>query len=263
MSKCARGCFATSASAQRKPVHCSGLSARKFSDKNADMDYHAIFLPQHQAGGDSKRENLCQQDSERANKTTPGTSSSGRPVAREDPSSEKKVHTHPNTDGETYMGKFDHPANKFEPHCEEEHDFLQSFKEHYMYKIRLKDPTNLQDFPLSVAMWSRFYERLLMGFIFGLQRTKNTSLTKSLQRQVQTLIERTDAYNMQPLQDWKTFRWSRNTLLSGPAAKLFRMKVRVFSDCTMCVGVSNPDPSNTWATDGIIRHHKHGDNHSF
>ena len=158
MSKRAEESFATSASAQQKPVHCSGLSARKFSDKNADMDYPAILLPQYQAGRDSKRENLCQQDSERANKTTPGTSSSGRPVAREDPSSEKKVHIHPNTDGETYIGKFDHPANK-------EHDFLQSGMEQYMYKIRLKDPTNLQDFPLSVAMWSRFYERLLMGFI--------------------------------------------------------------------------------------------------
>ena len=101
---------------QRKPGHCSGLSARKISDKNADMDYHAILLPQYQAGRDSKRENLCQQDSERANKTTPGTSSSWRPVAREDPSSEKKVHFHPNTDREKYMRKVDHPANKFEPH---------------------------------------------------------------------------------------------------------------------------------------------------
>ena len=26
------------------------------------------------------------------------------------------------------------------------------------------------------------------------------------------------------------------------------MKVRVFSDSTLCVGVSNPDPSNNWST---------------
>ena len=30
--------------------------------------------------------------------------------------------------------------------------------------------------------------------------------------------------------------------------KLIRMKVHVFSDSTLCVGVSNPDPSNNWAT---------------
>ena len=53
---------------------------------------------------------------------------------------------------------------------------------------------------------------------------------------------------MRILQDWNTFQWSRITLLSDPAAKLIRMKGHVFSDSTMCVGVSNPDPSNNWAT---------------
>ena len=37
----------------------------------------------------------------------------------------------------------------------------------------------------------------------------------SVQRQVKTLIDRKDAKNMQILQDWKTFRWSRITLLTG------------------------------------------------
>ena len=41
--------------------------------------------------------------------------------------------------------------------------------------------------------------------------------------------------------------WSRITLLSGPAATLVRMKVHVFSDSTVCVGVSNPNPSEIWA----------------
>ena len=45
-----------------------------------------------------------------------------------------------------------------------------------------------------------------------------------------------------------TFRCSRITLLNDPAAKLTRMKVRVFSDSTLSVGVSNPDPSNSWTT---------------
>ena len=84
-------------------------------------------------GGDSRRENLCQQDSARANKTTPrtsssgqleaaGASSSGRLVATEDLSNEMNVHLHPNTDGENYIRKFDDPAKKFKPQSEEEHE---------------------------------------------------------------------------------------------------------------------------------------------
>ena len=46
-------------------------------------------------------------------------------------------------------------------------------------------------------------------------------------------------------QDWNTFRWSRITLLSDPAAKVLRMNVHVFSDSTLCVGVSNPDRPTT------------------
>ena len=71
---------------------------------------------------------------------------------------------------------------------------------------------------------------------------------QSVQPQVKTQIDRKDAYNTQMLQDWNTLRWSRITLLSDPAAKLISMKVHVFSDSTMCVGISNPDPSNNWAT---------------
>ena len=57
------------------------------------MDCHAAPPPEYLAGGDSKRENLCQQDSERVTKTTPGACS-GRQVPTEGPSSEKKVHLH-------------------------------------------------------------------------------------------------------------------------------------------------------------------------
>ena len=66
--------------------------------------------------------------------------------------------------------------------------------------------------------------------------------------QVTTLIDRDDACNMQLLQDRNTFRWLSITLSSDPAAKLIRIKIHVFSDSTLCVGVSNPDPSNNWAT---------------
>ena len=87
-------------------------------------------------------------------------------------------------------------------------------------------------------------------------------LVQSMQRQVQALIDRTDADNMQVFQDWKTFRWSRTKLLSDPAAKLIRMNSRVLSDSTMCVGVSTPDPSNNWATklEGVWNEHGFDEN---
>ena len=58
-------------------------------------------------------------------------------------------------------------------------------------------------------------------------------------------------------QDCETLRWSTITLLSDPAAKIIRMKVHVFTDSTSCVGVTNPDPSNNWATafDGLWNVH--------
>ena len=53
---------------------------------------------------------------------------------------------------------------------------------------------------------------------------------------------------MQVLQDWNTFRWSRIPSPSDPTAKLIRMKFHVFSDSTLCVGVSNPHLPNDCAT---------------
>ena len=79
---------ARSASAKQKPAHCSGRLARKVSDKNADMDHHAALPPTCQAGGDSRRGNLCQH--ERVNKTTPGPSSAGQLEAA-GPSSSRRL----------------------------------------------------------------------------------------------------------------------------------------------------------------------------
>ena len=77
---------------------------------------------------------------------------------------------------------------------------------------------------------------------------RTQDLTLSVQQQVNILIDRKDAHNMQILQDCLTFRYSTITLLGEPVAKLIRMKVRVFSDSTLRGGVSNPDPSNNRET---------------
>ena len=61
MSKLAGESFAAPASAKQQPVHCAAMIARKFNDKNADMDYHTVPPPDYRAGGDSEREDWCQQ----------------------------------------------------------------------------------------------------------------------------------------------------------------------------------------------------------
>ena len=61
VSKCAGEYFAAQASAKQKSVHCTTMIARKLNDKDADMDYLAVLPPDYNAGGDSNREELCQQ----------------------------------------------------------------------------------------------------------------------------------------------------------------------------------------------------------
>ena len=73
-------------------------------------------------------------------------------------------------------------------------------------------------------------------------------LTQSVQRQVNILIDRKDAYNMQILQDWSTFRWSRNTLCWVIQHQHWSRWQFTCSQMLHCVGVSNPDPSNNWTT---------------
>ena len=73
------------------------MIARRINDKNADMDYYAVPPPEYQVAGDSKRENLCQPDSERFTMTTTGASSCSRYPSE---TSEGKVHLQANAEGE-------------------------------------------------------------------------------------------------------------------------------------------------------------------
>ena len=255
--------FAASAGAKQKPVHCSGLIARKITDKCADMDNHAVPPPEYQVGGDSNRENLRQQDSERVTRTTTGSSSSGqleaagasssaRLVATEDPSNtgERKLHLQTTTDGEKYIKKFDDPAKNFNPQSEEEHE---SYNQSKMWQRSYQssrfpaqrfdlDPIydrlfmgfilayKVLDFPVQDSDLEPVRERLHMGFILAKQGSRRLQkdgdekiiprtqdLIVTVQRQVKTLIDHKDTYNMQIL---NTFRLSRISLLSDPAATL-------------------------------------------
>ena len=101
--------------------------------------------------------------------------------------------------------------------------------------------TDLRKSPVDIASWSQISSDCLRASFWlsndheefnqaamNKHCARTQVLTQSVQRQVQTLIELKDAYKMQVLQDWRTFRWSRITLLSDPAATMIRMKVHVF-----------------------------------
>ena len=171
-----------------------------------------------QAGGDSRRENLCQQDSERVNKTTPGASL-GRPIVTEGPSCRKKVHLHPNTEREKYIRKLDDPAKNSKPQSGDEDEFYNQILNSTCAKCGCDLGLHTSS-SLWASSWltkeHEDFKRMVMKR--GFPRTQNLT------------------------------RVQRLTLLSGPAAKLIRIKVHVFSDSTMCVAVSSPDPSNKWAT---------------
>ena len=102
MSKRAGESFAASASAKQKPVHCTAMFARRIADKNADWTI-AVLPPDHKAGGDSEREDMCQQDLQTLTMTARALSWSTLVVATvsRDPLNigEGKVHLQANADG--------------------------------------------------------------------------------------------------------------------------------------------------------------------
>ena len=65
-----------------------------------------------------------------------------------------KVHSQANTDGETYIRKFDDSSKNFAPRSEEEHEFDTLVLHSIRAKV-VKYLNNLQDFPLKVAIWSQ------------------------------------------------------------------------------------------------------------
>ena len=74
------------------------MIARNTDDKKADKDYHAVPPPDCKAGGDFKREELCQQDPQTFTITATGaSSSSGRLEAVKDPLNTGQVKVYPQT----------------------------------------------------------------------------------------------------------------------------------------------------------------------
>ena len=139
--------------------------------------------PEYGVGCDSERENLCPQDSERVNKTTPGASSSER-LEHQVPGDwlpqkicqvERKFIFIQRTDGEKYVKKFDDLANNFNLPSEEEHEFYIQTLNSFCAKCWSRSYQSSELFAQRCDL-EPICDRLMMGFILnykGSRRLQN------------------------------------------------------------------------------------------
>ena len=185
----------------------------------------------------------------------------------------KKFHLHPDTNGEKYTKKFDDPAKNFKPQKGRTR-ILQSITDNVCATFG-KDPSNLQNCPLNVVMWCQLKSGCLWASCWPSKKgrfqkdgdeskiskdtrfdtscpTTNENIDRSHRR-----IQLADIGGLEHISKIQTCvaEWCNRRcwmiqppLLNDPTAKLIKTKVHVFSDSTLSVGVSNSDPSNTWAT---------------
>ena len=174
---------AASASVKQKPVRCTGLIARTVIDKYADMWTITQYFHQNIKLEATPSVKTCvskilkEWTTRRQEHQAPVNwkrLEHQAPVAAEDLSSEKKVHLHPNTDGENYISKFDHPANNFKPHSTERVRISQSSIEQFMCKIGwISYQSSI--FPAQRCDLESIYERLFMAFTLAYQGWTNVS----------------------------------------------------------------------------------------
>ena len=107
------------------------------------MDFHAVPPPEYQAGCDSMRENLCQRDSERVNRTTPGASSSGQ---LDTPGASSSILVENNTSQAAERGRARHFTTRY----------LNSMCARFG-----QGPPNPQYFQLVVPIWNHFTSHCL------------------------------------------------------------------------------------------------------
>ena len=112
---------------------------------------------------------------------------------------------------------------------------------------------NLQDFPVNVAIWSQFTSDCLWLSSWltkdeqtFLRNTRFDTVRATTSKHIDRLQRRIQHANLAGLEHISLVK--KYVVLSDPAPTLIKMKVHVFSDAPLCVGVSNPDPSNNWTT---------------
>ena len=174
--------------------------------------------------GDSKREDLCQQASQRVIMTTTGTSGSGQLEVAGASSSKRSVGTDfPSTENGSSSTKTLMEKKKSTPRKPIILRRISSRRARKRTNFTIKYWTVfVQDlfkilpiprFPTQRCDVEPMHERLLMGFILAYQRSRRLqkdgdekkprtqNFKKSVQRQMETMIELKDAHNMHVLHD--------------------------------------------------------------
>ena len=144
MSKRVRESFDTSASAKQKPVHCSGLSRSTSTELEATPSVKTCvskILKESPVRRQEKQalDNWKQQEHQLQQMICQ--------VERTFISIQKLM--------ERDIRKFDDPAKNFNSLSEEEHEFYKKVLDSICAKFG-QYPTNLQNFPLNIAIWSQF-----------------------------------------------------------------------------------------------------------
>ena len=269
MSKRAGESFAASARAKQKPVHCAAMIAKELAkelnDKNAGIDYHAVLPPDCQSwrrvwawtlmsARSSKHSPWRRLEHHRA----PGdrwlweirqTLAKGKFIFRQ-----------------TLMHKitpcmFDDLANEFRATERGAARSLQSCLGQYVCEIwrisshspeffrsTLRSGANSRATAYGLHLdWPRT-TRTLKRMAMEKRFPRTQDWIQSVQRQVQTLIDRIDRTQYAGIAGLEDFSLVKNYVTEWSSCKIIKIRVRLFSDYTFFIGVSNPDPSNNWTT---------------
>ena len=261
-SKRARTSFAASARAKQNPVHCAVMIAKKKNDKNADTDYHTVPPPEYRTGGDSEREDSYSQILKKNTMTATEAPSSGL--------LEVAVASWSSGRGKcviilTLMEKITSGSSmiwrRISSHRARRSTNFYSRKLDSICAGFVKYPNNLQDFPLNVAIWSHFTSDCLWASSWLRQDHddfKRKAMNKTLHKNTRFDTARaTTSANTDRTQRFIHYAGiaGTGTHFVGQELRCWviqlqnwsKMNFHVSSDSTLCVGVSNPDPSNNWA----------------
>ena len=216
MSKRAGESFAASASAKQKPVRCTAMVARRIDRQECRHGQSHSTSPDHKAGGDSERDDMCQQDPQAFTITATGASYWQRlvPEIRQTLVKGKFIFR------QTLMDKITSGSSMIQ---QKVFSLRTTRNRNSERKSCTASVLKLGRTPHTFAIFHSIHEASSRATAYELhflpskdhedskrmamnRRFPRTQyLMQSVQRQVKTLIERKYAYKMQVSQDWKHF----------------------------------------------------------
>ena len=140
---------------------------------------------------------------------------------------EGKVSPQTNTACGHCIRNFDDPAKSLKPHNQEEQEFYTMVL-HSICATCRKEPADLRHFLFNMSIISQFTSDCFVDFFLAKRGSRGVPTSGYEQKfpkstSLNTVRATTDT-DLTHSRDRKTFRWSRLTLLSDPAAKPIRIE---------------------------------------